>query len=101
MLGVSRSSHIPPWVFSSIYDDFSPFGIGEEDELQFGDGDTNKRHNWSMERLPRTLGGSLHLLYGFHFFHHGELTIFVKIRCNKLNLVYFVMLIHMFFPFQC
>jgi len=65
---VLGSSPTPPWVFSSIHDDFPPFGVGEGDGLRLGDGDTNGRRNWSMEGLPRTLGEGLHLLFGFHFF---------------------------------
>jgi len=47
---------------------FPPFGVGEEDGLQIGGVDAKGRHNWSMEKLLKTLGEGLHLLLGFHFF---------------------------------
>jgi len=47
---------------------FPLFGVGEEDGLRIGDGDTDGRRNWSMEQLPITLGEDLHILFGFPFF---------------------------------
>jgi len=68
LLGVLGNSSTPPWVFSSIHGDFSPFGVGEEDVLRIGDGDANGRCNWSMEQLLRTLREGFHILFGFHLF---------------------------------
>ena len=46
LLGVLGSSSTPLWVFSFIHDVFPTFGVGEEDGLRFGDGDSNGRLEW-------------------------------------------------------
>jgi len=65
VLGISPT---PSWVFSFIRGGFPLFWGWKKDGLQIGDGDVNRRYNWSMKKLPRTLGEGLHLLFGFHFF---------------------------------
>jgi len=47
---------------------FPPFGVGEEDGLRIGGVDAKGRRNWSIEKLLRTLGEGLHLLFGFNLF---------------------------------
>jgi len=47
---------------------FLLFGVEKEDGLRIGDGDANRRRNWSMEQLPRSLGEGLPILFGFDFF---------------------------------